>query len=195
MRGMKYFLFILFYLVIFISCKQKKKVPEKKYVSVLSLIKEQVAHVDTSLYSIVKIVSTDSLPGDTTYIRREDFGTEAREFLSIPDLSGKKTAKRFREETLYDQSINRVVITYTPENPDAEIIQKQELLVIPDSFSGDRVTSIIINSAINNKDSSVQKNMLWQMNKSFQVVTTRQLPGKPETITTTRVIWNEGYDK
>lgn len=195
MRAMRYCLPLLFFTLTILSCKEEKKTPDKKYISVLSLIKEQVAHVDTSLYSIVKIVSTDSLHNDTTYIRREDFGAEAREFLQIPDLSDKKIAKRYKEETLYDNSLNRAVITYTPENADDEVIQKQELLVIPDPLTGDRVTSIIINSSINNRDSSVQKNMLWQMNKSFQIVTTRQLPGQPEIITTTRVIWNEEFDR
>ncbi|MBI5857795.1 MAG: hypothetical protein HZB42_09090 [Sphingobacteriales bacterium] len=192
---MKYPVLLSLFILCLFSCKQKKKEPEKKYVSVLSLVKAQVAHIDTSLYAIVKIVSTDSLHQDTAYIRREDFAAEAREFLEIPDLSDKKIARRFKEETLYDNSINRVVITYTPENPDKEIIQKQELLVVPDPLLGDRVTNIIITSSVSNRDSSVQKNMLWQMDKSFQVVTTRRLPGQPETVTTTQVTWNEGFDQ
>lgn len=192
---MKYLSLFALFVIVFTSCKEKEKTPDKKYVSILSLVKDQVAHVDTSLYAIVKVVSTDSLHNDTFYIRREDFAAEAKEFLEIPDLSDKKIAKRFKEETLYDESLNRVVITYTPENPDKEIIQKQELLVIPDALTGDKVTNIIINSSINNRDSSVQKNMLWQMNKSFQIATTRRLPGQAETITTTRVTWNEGYNQ
>jgi hypothetical protein len=192
---MKYLLLAVLFVSVFTSCKETKKTPEKKYVSVLSLIKEQVAHVDTSLYAIVKVVSTDSLHNDTFYIRREDFAAETKEFLEIPDLSDKKVAKRFKEETLYDNSLNRVVITYTPENPEREIIQKQELLVIPDALTGDKVSNIIINSSIINRDSSVQKNMLWQMNKSFQITTTRRLPGQPETTTITRVTWKEGYSQ
>lgn len=192
---MKYVSFLIIFVIAFSSCKEKKKTPEKKYVSVLSLIKDQVAHVDTSLYAIVKVISTDSLHNDTFYIRREDFAAEASEFLEIPDLSDKKVAKRFKEETLYDESINRVVITYTPEKPDAEEIQKQELLVTPDPVNGDKVNSIIINRSISNRDSSIQKNMLWQMNKSFQIATTRRLPGQAETIITTRVTWNEGYNQ
>ncbi|HWR33633.1 MAG TPA: hypothetical protein VN451_08910, partial [Chitinophagaceae bacterium] len=142
---MKYISALLLFFFVFSSCKQQKKQPDKKYVSVLSLIKEQIAHVDTSLYAIIKVVSTDSLHSDTFYIKREEFEAEAKEFLAIPDLSDKKIAKHFKEETLYENSINRVVITYTPENPDEEIIQKQELLVIPDALTGDRVTNIIIN--------------------------------------------------
>lgn len=190
----RFFLFSVFFIFLF-GCKQKKKEPEKKFISVLSLIKAQVAHVDTSLYSIVKVVSVDSLHSDTTYIRREDFETAAKDFLEIPDLSDKKIAKRFKESTLYDETINRVVITYTPENPSKEEVQKQELLITPDLANGDKVNSIIITKTVTNRDSSVQKNMLWQMDKSFQVATTRQLPGKPETITTVKVTWNEGYQQ
>jgi hypothetical protein len=177
------------------ACKSKKKEPEKNFVSVLSLIKSQVAHIDTSLYSIVMTLTTDTLPPDTIYIPREEFRAAASDFLSIPDLSDKKVAKRFKEETMYDQTINRVVITYSPEDPAKEEIQKQELLVTPNAATGDKINDIIINRGIINRDSSMQKNMLWQMDRSFQVVTTVQKPGKPETTTTMKVTWNEDNDQ
>lgn len=191
----KYLVLSLPFILALPACKSKKKEPEKKYVSVLSLIESQVAHVDTSLYSIIKIEQTDSLPPDTTYIPREEFRTAAKDFLSIPDLSDKKVAKRYKEETMFDQTINRVVITYTPENPSGEEIQKQELLVTPNAATGDKVNNIIINRVIGNRDSLKKQNMLWLMDKSFQVATTLQKPGKPEKITTVKVTWNEGYDQ
>ena len=191
----KYFALILPFILALPACKSKKKEPEKKFVSVLSLIENQVAHVDTSLYSIIKIVQNDSLPGDTIYIPREEFRAAAKDFLSIPDLSDKKVAKRYKEETILDETINRFIITYTPEDPAKEEIQKQELLVTPNSGTGDNVNNIIIDRVISNRDSFMKQNMLWQMDRSFQVATTLQKPGKPEKTTTVKVIWNEGYDQ
>lgn len=191
----KYFVLLLPFILALPACKSKKKVPEKKFISVLSLIESQVAHVDTSLYSIIKIEQTDSFSPDTTYIPREEFRKAAIDFLSIPDLSDKKVAKRYKEETMYDETMNRVIITYSPENPAKEEIQKQELLVTPDIASGDKVNNIIINRVISNRDSLMKQNMLWQMDKSFQVATTLQKPGKPEKTTTVKVTWNEGYDQ
>ncbi len=191
----KYIVFLLPFVLAMPACKSKKKEPEKKYVSVLSLIENQVAHVDTSLYAIIKIEQTDSLPPDTTYIPREEFRAAAKYFLSIPDLSDKKVAKRYKEETMFDETINRVIITYAPINPSSEEIQKQELLVTPNIATGDKVNNIIINRVISNRDSLMKQNMLWQMDKSFQVATTLQKPGKPEKTTTIHVTWNEGFDK
>ena len=174
------------------ACRQKKKEDDKKFISVLSLIKKQVAHVDTSLYSIMKVVYTDSLYSDTTYIPREKFETAANDFLDIPDLSDRKVAKRYKEEPArYDELLNRVIITYTPLKPEQEEIKSQELLVTPNQATGDKVNNIIIIREISNRDSFLQKKMLWQMDKSFQVVTTSQKPGKPEITTTTKVSWNE----
>jgi hypothetical protein len=191
---MKLSLLLLVSVLFFFACKQKKKTPEKKFISIPSIIKSQVAHVDTSLYPILKIVTVDTLHSDTTYIRRENFAEEAKEFLGLPDLSDKKVAKRFKEEILFDQTINRAVVTYTSLNPASEIIQKQEVLVNPDVAGSDNVTSIIITSRVSNRDSAVQKNMLWQMDKNFQIVTIRQYPGKSETTTTVKVTWNEEQD-
>lgn len=190
---MKNFLFLLITVTLILSgCKSKGKEPEKKYVSIVSLIKKQVEHVDTSLYPILKITTIDSLPPDTVYIPREEFASVAQDFLKIPDLSDPKVGKRYKEEQArYDELLNRVVITYTPLNPDKEEVKKQELLIIPNEAAGDKVSNVIILREISNKDSLLQKKMLWQMDKSFQVVTTSQKPGKPEVTITTKVTWNE----
>ena len=192
--GMKYYSLLVWFCVALATgaCKQKENEEEKKFISVLSLIRKQVAHVDTSLYSIMKVVYTDSIYRDTTYIPREQFATVAKEFLEIPDLSVKKIAKRYKEEpAIHDELMNRVILTYTPVNPEKEEVKKQELLATPIPGADARVNNIIIIREISNRDSFLQKKMFWQMDKSFQVVTTSQKPGKPEITTTTKVSWNE----
>lgn len=178
-------------LLLVTGCKPKVKEEPKKFVSVLSLIEKQVAHIDTSLYSIRKIVIHDSLHSDTTFINRENFREAAKDFLEIPDLSDPKVAKRYKEETRYDEMTNRVIISYTPINPDKEDIQKQEILVTPNVATGDKVNNIIIERIISTRDGFMEKKMFWQTDKNFLITTTTQKPGEPEVMTTTKVIWNE----
>lgn len=191
----QYFRLVLAVAVLSSACKEKEKEDEKKFISVLSLIEKQVAHIDTSLYAITKYVIKDSLHIDTLYIPREEFRSVAKDFLEIPDLSAKKVAKRYKEETRYDELLNRVIISYIPLNPEKEEIQKQEILVTPNIATGDKVNTILISRVINNRDGFLQKEMLWQMDKSFQVVTSTQKPGQSEVITTTKVTWNEEDDQ
>jgi hypothetical protein len=186
-----YSILLLSIILTITSCKGKEEKETKNFISVLSLIEKQVAHIDTSLYAITKVVYTDSLHSDTTYIPREDFRSVAKEFLDIPDLSAKKVAKLYKEETRFDELLNRVIITYTPVNADEVEIKKQELQVTPNIATGDKVNNVIINRVINNRDGFLKKDMLWQMDKSFQIVTTSQQPGQPEIIITTKVTWNE----
>lgn len=183
---------IILSVLLLISCKSKDDKNDKQFISVVSLIKKDVAHVDTSLYSIVKIEYIDSLHQDTSYIPREQFAAISKEFLEAPDLSDKKIANRWVESpAIVDQMLNRVIITYTPVNPDKEEFKKQEILATPVPGAEAKINNIIIIREISNRDSFLQKKMLWQVNKSFQVVTTSQQPGKPEITKTTRVTWNE----
>jgi hypothetical protein len=186
----KYFVSLFAIIIIFSACRSKKKEPENNFIPVLSIIKGQVAHVDTSLYSIIKVVTRDTLQGDTTYIPREEFRAAATDFLAIPDLSEEKMAKRYKQEQLFDETIGRLITTYTPVNPATEEIQKQEFLVDPNITTRVNIDNIIINLVITNRDSSIQKNMLWQMDRSFQVTTILQKPGMPEKTTTVKVKWN-----
>lgn len=193
MKNCSVILLLLVYMVS--GCQQKDKEDVKKFISVLSLIENQVAHIDTSLYSITKVVSTDSLHSDTFYIPREDFRALAKDFLEIPDLSNKKVAKKYTEETRYDELLNRVVITYTPLQPEKEEIQKQEILVTPNVATGDQVNNIIIESVKRDRNGYLGKKMLWQVDKSFLVTTTSQKPGEPEIVSTMRVTWNDHYNE
>jgi len=188
---MKPFLNVLFIALIFflIACGQDKKENKEKFFPVLSFIQSQVADMDTSLYSIRKLVYLDSTRTDTFFIHREDFRKEARDFLSVPDISSSKFQDRYVEEKMIDEMLNRVQLTYLPLTPEKEEIQRQEVLIKPDP-SGDKVTNIIIHSVVNTKDSSVQKRLLWKIDESFQVSITKQLAGQPEKTSTIKVIWN-----
>lgn len=173
------------------SCGEEKNSKSEKFFPVLSYIQSQVAHVDTSLYSIRKIIFISDTLTDTIHIPREAFRNEARDFLNIPDLMESKFQKRFTETKDFDETINRVMLTYLPVNPDKEEILRQEVLIAPDP-SGDRITSIFIDKMVVTKDSSVQKKMIWLTDKSFQVTTIKQVKEQPETTSTFKVLWNEG---
>lgn len=174
-----------------VSCNPRNKTTAKeKFFPVLSFLQSQVADIDTSLYSIRKIVVTDSLNSDTIYLPREQFREAAKDFLLIPDLSTAEYEKRYTEEKQFDETMNRVILTYIPLKPEKEIIQKQEVLIKPDP-SGDKITNILISEAINSRDSTIQKKLFWKVNESFQVITVKQLMGKPETSVTVKVVWSE----
>ncbi len=180
----------VFLIVLISSCKEKETTPKEDFFPVLSFLKSQVAKVDTSLNSIRKYVIVDSLTTDTLYIPREQFRDIARDFLAIPDLSESKYKDRYVEEKIFDEMLNSGLLTYTPIKPEKEQIQRQEVMIRPGP-SEDKITNIIINLSVDTKDSSVQKRMLWKVDQGFQVTTTRQLAGQPETTRTEKVIWGE----
>lgn len=177
------------------SCKEKNgdTDPSQKFVSVKSLIEQQVAHVDTSLYSIRTVLIRDSANADTTFIPREEFRNSAKDFLSIPDLGDPKIARRFKQDTGYDSLIKKVMITYTPIDPENEEVKKQEIFVTSelDNKGNNKVSSIIIEkSAIDRNGSRIQK-MLWVIDQYFLITTMSEKPGQPEVVTVLKVIWNE----
>lgn len=180
-------LHIVFFITLFGACKNEEKV-SISFFPVSSLIRSQVAHVDTSLYQIIGITKVDSI-ADTTYMRREDFRSSAKDFLDLPDLTGKEFKKVYTENSIYDESINRVILTYTPKEENLEI-QRQEILIIPGQGGDDKVRSIIFDVQKSTPDSIVIKRMLWLVDESFQVVTITQKNNQPDSIITREVIWN-----
>lgn len=176
-------------LLLFASCKNKAAAEneEEEFFPALSFIKSQVANVDTSLYSITKIIKKDGV-ADTTYIKREDFRAEAKDFLTLPDISSDKLKQAYMQSRVYDAVLERVVLNYSPKVKGKEILQ-QDITIVPDD-KGDVVKTIFINQQINKGDSTIEKKMLWQVDKRFQVVTISQKANGPEQIQTLEVIWN-----
>lgn len=187
-------LFITIVLLYGCHPKQKKENGKEDFFPVLSYIKSQVAHVDTSLYPIIKVSWKDTTHTDTIYVKREQFRDLAKDFLQIPDLTDKKYKELYTEEKFFDEGLNTVVITCTPNDPEASIIQRQEVL-ISKTDEGDKVKSFIIDISETNKDSSVDKKLLWQVDRSFQVFSTVQKPEQPEITSRFKVIWNENDDE
>lgn len=176
-----------------IACNNKSKKPgagKEGFFPVVGFILAQVKHVDTSVYSIMKITYIDSVRTDTTYIKREEFAAAAQDFLALPDIFKPEYATRYKEVDGFDGTLNRGFLLYTPVSPDKEIIQDQKVLIKPDP-SGDKASTIIINTYENTKDSVVEKNLTWWVDKSFLVTKTVQLPGQPEVTTNFKVIWND----
>jgi hypothetical protein len=189
----KPFTFLLIGTLFLISCKNKKAESTEEasgaYFPVLSYIKSQVAHVDSSLYRIIKVVQKDSVTRDTIYLKREEFKQAARDFLSIPDISSGDLKDEYTESKNYDQDLELVALNYMPKEPDQEIT-RQEVMIKP-SNEGDKVQSIFINRNINAEDSTVQKILFWEVDKKFKVVTLVQKPNAPEKKITEEVIWND----
>ncbi len=180
-------LFISFSLVLFMACKNSEDEKEK-YFPVISFLNSQVAHVDTSVYAIKKIIIQDSV-SDTSFVPREEFRQLAKDFLEAPDLSKKKFKEKYTESEYYDDMLKKVILTYTPVEKDAEL-QRQEIHITPGNGEEDKISTIILNRYQANKDSTIQRRLLWQVNERFQVVTTIQKAGMPEQTKTMKVIWN-----
>ncbi len=176
------------------ACNSGKKKEDEKNINAvtpaLSFIKSQTAMIDTSLFVIKKIEIIDSLHSDTTDIHRNDFRSLAKDFLEIPDISLKKYKDQYTEAKNYYPDLNLVSLIALPKDPATAEIQKQELLITPDSEGG-KMKTIIIDREWLNKDSSVVKKMQWQVDKYFQVVTLKQIAGKPETTQILKVVWND----
>jgi hypothetical protein len=187
-------IYLLLPLFVIGSCKAKnKEEAEKGFVSVVSLIKNQIAHVDTSLYSIIKLVSVDSLKTDTIYVKREEFRAASEEFLNLPELSDPKIAKNYKEESRYDTLTKKAVISYYPTSEENEI-KKIELMASIEDVGKDgnnKVTNILVEKGQTNRNGSLIKKMYWNTDKNFTIITFSQLPGQVEKVETIRVIWND----
>lgn len=188
---MRHYLFSFVYItsltLLISSCKEEKK--EEALFPIYSFLQSQVASADSSLLPLRRIDIINDSTRDTAYFSRSEFRKEAREFLDLPDLTQKAFKGRYVETSTFDPDLNRLIIYQTPVNRDQEFVQRQELLVEP-STGGDKIRTVIVQTAQVSKDSSIEKRMIWNVDESFQVTKIRQFPGKPEDIRTYRVEWN-----
>lgn len=190
--------FLIVLAVLLSACKARKKEATDKndFISILSFLQGQVRHVDTSFYPITQYIVHDSAHVDTFYRKREDFRALAADFLELPDLATPEYKGRYTQTRIFDENLQRVIITYLPVNPDKELIQREELLVEPTADGTPSVIkNVIVNTSAISKDSSVEKRMLWQPDLRFQVTTIKQVADQPESVSTLKVTWNDAKEE
>jgi hypothetical protein len=158
-----------------------------EFFPVHSYLHSQVAHIDTSLYPLRKIVRYNG-KSDTSFIPREQFRKEAADFLTIPDIASNKLKDDYTESRIYDDLLKRVLFSYTPKEEDASIL-RQDVTIEPSAGGDDAVRTIFINQLNDNNDSAVQKKMLWEVGRRFQVVTTVSKKGGTDNTRTLEVWW------
>jgi hypothetical protein len=167
----------------YLGCKQKKN----DVFPALDFIKGQIAKVDTSVNTILKLVPITDSTFDTTYVKREDFNSLAKDFLETPDIS-KKFGGKYTEERMMNNELGLAVFIATPEGNDLEV-RRQEVRILPNP-PDDKVRSIYLERYQSNRDSSVMKRMTWYTDQKFQVITIIQKKNGQEKTSIVDVIWN-----
>ena len=186
-------LIVLLYPLSFCSCGTKNgaESSESGFFPVVPYLQSQARHVDTSLYSIVKISKAHGAT-DTAYLRREDFTTAAQDFLLLPDIAV-DGSKKYTETKLYDEDLKKVVLTYMPKpGKTVDEITRQDVVIEPGGGGADNVQTIYIETVLNNSDSTVQKKMTWNVTGNFQVLKLINKPNQPEALEITTVTWSGG---
>ena len=173
------------------SCKSKTEDDSNStYFPALSFIKSQIAHVDTSVYRIIKVVKTNN-GTDTVFIKREQFAAEAKDFLSLPDITTKELKDDYVETKQYDPELQQVSLMYLPKDKEDDNELMQENIIIKPQPDGDKVTAIFADQVMSdNGDDLVQKKLFWEVDKRFRIVTITQKQNEPPQTQTVEVIWN-----
>jgi hypothetical protein len=187
---MRFFGFCFLALCICLGCKNKKKekVDNSNYFPVLSFLQSEVKKIDTSLFSIIKVVTQNGV-SDTTPLPRDSVRGLAGEFLSIPDLRSEK-GKSYKEVTAYDTTTQLVSMTYSSEEGD---VPKQQVFIVKSGLNfDDIVKTIYIEKEISNGDGLVQKRLIWDpVEHYFQIRTITPQKNGAEKVSDLKVIWED----
>jgi hypothetical protein len=173
--------------ILFAACKEKKEAKQETPISVLSIIKGQLNHLDTSLYGLTKYETVDNNT-DTTYLRRDEIRKLAAPFLSLPEIADKNYYKNYTEERLIDAQQETLNITTTAKNENAEI-QKQIIVITLADVSSGKVQSIFIDRYIPSKDSTVEQKLFWEIDNYFSIGSIIEKENQPEKTRFTKVAW------
>lgn len=176
--------------LLFAACSGNKSESKEavEFFPVHSYLRSQVAHIDTSMYTLRKITRQNGR-ADTTFLHRDAFRKEAADFLSIPDIASDKLKDDYTESRLYDDLLKRAVFSYSPKDEDAEVLQQDVTIEPGASAEGDAVRTIFVNLLSEEDNRTIQKKMLWEVGRRFQIVTTTQQKGSPDENRTVEVWW------
>ena len=185
---MKNYLFIpALIAILFAASKEKKETNQEPPISVLSIIKGQLNHLDTSLYGITKYETADNTT-DTTYPTRDEIRKIAAPFLTLPEIADKNYYKNYTEERLIDAQQETLNITSTAKDENAEI-QKQIIVITLADVSSGKVQSVFIDRYVSSKDSTVEQKLFWEIDQYFSIGSIIEKENQPEKTRFTKLVW------
>lgn len=170
-----------------ISCKNKKSENIPPFFPVLDYLKSEAKKTDSLPLTFTKITTAEGI-SDTSKTTKEEFNNYAKEFLNLPDIASGNRRDDFKETQDFDEIMNNVLLIYTPKKPEDEV-RNETVMMPPDDEGNTHVKTILVTTVKNDKDSTIEKNMTWHMDKRFQIVTKVNKPNQPEKINTVVISW------
>jgi len=178
---------VLLLTVIISSCKENDKEKADPPISALSIIKGQLAQLDTSLYQVTKI-ETAGRGSDTAIIKREDIRKYAAAFLSLPEIANSKYYKRYKEERFIDQEQGTLSITAFANDGNAEI-QKQILIISLADLANGKVRNIYIDRQRTEGQNLIEEKLFWEIDSYFSIGSIIQKQNQPEETKLIKIEW------
>ena len=177
----------------FLGCKskeaKKREVPAADFFPVKDYINGQVAKLDTSAYSFLKIETTDGR-SDTTTIKNNEVRQYAKDFLDLPDISSKEIKDDYEINHLYDEELEAFAFTFTTKEDHP--VKSEHVVVdpMPNAEGKNDIKSIFVDMWQNREKANIRKNLFWEANKSFQITTTTEPQAGNSSTKRIRIVWN-----
>jgi len=187
----------------FLACQQNDQTAEaeedKAFFPIAGNIQAELKEIDSLPIAVMKYTSVENMadrseasiiaapaaPKIDTSIAPKDELKAMAGWMINPDISAPEWKGAFREDVFYDKTVNVLTMSYTT-NSEKPPVRKIEVRVNPES---DKVRSIYVERQDNNNDTLITRKMVWVTGQSLQVITSWNLPGKPETIRTEKYSW------
>ncbi|MBI2731303.1 MAG: hypothetical protein HYX40_11210 [Sphingobacteriales bacterium] len=170
------------------ACKQQKpqqkEQKQKDFLPVTDFLAGEIRHIDSIPYAFTNFITIGDKT-DSAFINKELFHTMVNEFLEV-NITDKKHIDYYDETSLIDTSINMAIFTYLANSPDMKVARIDAYI---DPGSG-KFRKVFIKRIYNNKDTTWEKQLLWQTSGNFSLIT-RQVVNDKEFIKQERVVWDD----
>jgi len=158
--------------ILILSCRQNSHSSKSgnilkdttRFFPVNDFIVADIKDVETTPCFMYKIVSYKNGKRDSSIIYADEFKKLAGEFLK-KDINDPAIKPFLKESVFHDLSTRSYSFTYTPANPDTGI----ESVIVLLNDQTNMLKNIFIHSISNNNDSTVDEELSWKPNQSFQI--------------------------
>jgi hypothetical protein len=189
---MKIFVQVLLASLLLMACKPKVRqeipvAPETPFhfMPFTDYFESELRMID-SLQIPTVLVETKNGQSDTLPASMADTRILATPFLNLKPLDD-----AYRETSFADQTIASVTLTYTAKSA-STTPQRIDVIIEPNPTGEDKIKSIFTDTNESRGDTAVNTKLYWRGGKHFQIITTKQLPGKESATHIRKLEWNPG---